>query len=201
MGLPVRVAVWLTVLVAGTAGPGVRPLRAQGTAPPPAPAPATATPTGEVAPPPLDADALARIKRRLSTGTPLVEAALDAPAPTFRTSVSEKIDIWKYWGDPAAVAAYVRPNGGTWHHEFQDMVTPDEFKGYGSILGNGEKLQLAATSLAFAGAMKLLGAGISQAKDAMATRARRKAKEEVAQELAAFCAANPGACPTAPPPP
>jgi hypothetical protein len=163
---------------------------------------APSTPPAGAAPPPADAADLARIKRQLASETPLVEAALNAPAPTFRVSVSEKIDIWKYWGeDPAAVAAYVRPSGGSWHHEFQDMVTPDEFKGYGGVLGNGEKLQLAATSLAFAGAMKLLGAGINQAKQALATRAERKAREEVAQELAAFCAATPGACPAAPTPP
>ena len=68
---------------------------------------------------------------------------------------------------PPAVSAMVRPSGGTWHHEFQDMVTPDEFKGYGGILSNGEKLQLAATSLAFAGAMQLLGIGVRQAKEAL----------------------------------
>jgi hypothetical protein len=121
--------------------------------------------------------------------------------PTFRVSVSQKVDIWKYWGDPAEVAAMVRPRGGTWHHEFQNMVTPDEFKGYGGILTNGEKLQLAATSLAFAGAMQLLGAGVRGAKQALAERAQRKAKEEVQRELAEFCAANPGSCPTTPLPP
>ena len=146
------------------------------------------------APPDADAREVARLKRLLTTATPVRDAAESQPVPTFRVSVSQKVDIWKYWCDPADVSAMVRPNGGTWHQEFQNMVTPDEFKGYGGILTNGEKLQLAASSLAFAGAMQLLGAGVRSAKEALANRAQRKAKEEVQRELAEFCAANPGSC-------
>jgi hypothetical protein len=193
-------------LVAAVAGAGVPPAAAQGgtttpSAPAPATSPASPSATSPETPPPLDAAELARLKRKLATETPIFEAAINAPTPTFRVSVSEKVDIWKYWGDPAEVSAFVRPNGGTWHQEFQNMVTPDEFKGYGGVLSNGEKLQLAASSLAFAGAMQLLGAGVRQAKDALARRAQRKAKEEVAAALAEFCAANPAACPAAPTPP
>jgi hypothetical protein len=156
------------------------------------------TPTATV--PPADLD---RIRRRLQAGSSILGSASTAgPAATFRTSVTERVDISKFWGDPDAVAAFVRPRGGTWHHEFQDMVTPDEFKGYGGILGNGEKLQLAATSLAFAGAMKLLGIGVQQAKGALHDRTVRKAKEEVQRELEAFYRrhpeARPGAVPTPP---
>ncbi len=163
---------------------------------PQSPAPATAA-AAPADPSPADPD-LARIKRRLGAETPLRDAATHAPVPTFRVSVTEKVDIWKFWGEPDEVAAYVRPRGGTWHHEFQDMVTPDEYKGYGGILGNGEKLQLAATSLAFAGAMKLLGIGVRQAKQGLENRAKRKAKEEVQQELEAFYALHPEARPAAP---
>ena len=134
---------------------------------------------------------------RRRCATPL----LDARTPTFRTSVTERVDIWRFWGEPDEVAAYVRPSGGSWHHEFQDMVTPDEYKGYGGILGNGEKLQLAATSLAFAGAMKLLGIGVQQAKGALHSRTVRKAKEEVQRELEAFYQLHPEARPAAPTPP
>jgi hypothetical protein len=141
---------------------------------------------------------VARVKRKLETATPIRDAAASAPIPDFRVSVSEKIDIWKFWGDPSEVASQVRVPGGTWHQEFQNMVTPPEFRGYGGVLTNGEKLQLAATSLAFAGAMQLIGAGVRQAKQAIDDRARRKAKEEVQRELAEFCAANPGACPATP---
>jgi hypothetical protein len=137
-----------------------------------------------------------RIKRRLTTGTPLLDSALTRP--TFRTSVTERVDIWRFWGEPDEVAAYVRPRGGSWHHEFQDMVTPDAYKGYGGILGNGEKLQLAATSLAFAGAMKLLGIGVQQAKEALHNRTVRKAREEVQRELEAFYLLHPEARPAAP---
>lgn len=168
---------------------------------PPIPAGADAQPA---APPPPSADAatpaLTRIKRRLDTGTPLRDSVEQMPmVPTFRTSVTEHVDIWKFWGEPDAVAAEVRPRGGTWHNEFQDMVTPDEFKGFGGGLGNGERLQLAATSLAFAGAMKLLGMGVQQVKDAARNRTVRKAKEEVQRELEAFYALYPEARPVTPP--
>jgi hypothetical protein len=175
----------VAILAVVLASPG--PVLAQAASGAPAPA---AAPTSEVD--------LARIRRGLGTDTPLRDAAL-GPAPTFRVSVSEKVDIWKFWGDPAEVSAMVRPNGGTWHQEFQNMVTPDEFKGYGGILSNGEKLQLAATSLAFAGAMKLLGVGVRQAREALDNRAQRKAKEEVQQELEEFYRLHPEARPPATP--
>jgi hypothetical protein len=139
---------------------------------------------------------LARIKRRLESDTPLLDSALTRP--TFRASITGKVDIWRFWGEPDAVASFVQPRGGSWHHEFQDMVTPDEFKGYGGILGNGEKLQLAATSLAFAGAMKLLGMGVQQVRQAQHDRSVRKAREEVQRELEAFYQLHPEARPAAP---
>ena len=173
---------------------------AQVPAPVPAPDSADARP---VAPPPPSADdaspALARIKRRLETETPIRDAAEHMPeAPTFRTSVTEHIDIWKFWGEPDAVAAFVRPRGGSWHSEFQDMVTPDEFRNAAGF-GTAEKMQLAATSLAFASAMKLVGIGVQQAKEALHSRAVRKAKEEVQRELEAFYALHPEARPVTPP--
>jgi len=169
------------------------PARAAAEAQPPAPA-ATPAPSDDPSP------ALARIKRRLATDTPLRDAAAQVPeAPTFRTSVTEHVDIWTFWGDPDEVAAEVRPRGGTWHNEFLDMVTPDEFKGYGGILSNGEKAQLAATSLAFAGAMKLLGMGVQQIKQAARSRTERKAKEEVQRDLEAFYQLHPEARPVTPP--
>jgi hypothetical protein len=199
MGIRVRIlAVAMAIGVAGMGRAAAQTSPSPPAPPTPAPVPPSAAP---VEAPPLDAAELARIKRRLAAPTPLSTAAADAPAPTFRVSVSEKIDIWKYWGEPDAVAAYVRPGGGSWHHEFQDMVTPDAFKGYGGILSNGDKLQLAATSLAFAGAMRLLGAGVRQAKEALAERAQRNAKDEVQRELAAFCDAHPEACAGATPTP
>jgi hypothetical protein len=143
---------------------------------------------------------LARIKRGLSAPTTVRDAAQHTPATTFRISVTEHVNIWKFWGeDPSAVAAMVRPSGGTWHQEFQNMVTPDEFKGYGGVFSNAEKLQLAATSLAFAGAMQLIGAGVRQAKEALDDRAKRKAKEEVQRDLEEFYQLHPEARPPATP--
>jgi hypothetical protein len=194
-----RCAAFLAVVLA-TPGPALGQTAQPSSAAQAPPAAAPAVPPADSAP--ADSD-LARIKRRLGAETPLRDAATHAPVPTFRVSVTEKVDIWKFWGEPDEVAAYVRPRGGSWHHEFQDMVTPDEFKGYGGILGNGEKLQLAATSLAFAGAMKLLGMGVREAKQGLENRAKRKAREEVQQELEAFYALHPEARPAAPatPPP
>ena len=77
------------------------------------------------------------------------------------------------------------------------MVTPQEFRN-GAGLGSGAQMQLAATSLAFAGAMKLLGIGVKEAKQALQHRAVRKAKEEVQRDLEAFYALHPDARPTAP---
>jgi len=152
-------------------------------------------------PPPADdpSAALARIKRRLNTETPLRDMAEQMPVtPTFRTSVTQHVDIWKFWGEPEDVAAFVRPRGGTWHNEFQNMVTPDEFRN-GAGFGTAEQLQLAATSLAFAGAMKLIGMGVQQMKQAAHNRTERKAKEEVQRELEAFYALHPEARPGTPP--
>ena len=171
------------------------------TAPAPASAGAEAAQTPTPPPPPADdsSPGLARIKRRLKTETPLRDAAEQMPeAPTFRTSVTEHVDIWKFWGEPDEVAAFVRPTGGTWHNEFTAMVTPDEFRNAAGF-GSAEQLQLAATSLAFAGAMKLLGIGVQQMKQAAQNRATRKAKEEVQRELEAFYALHPEARPAATP--
>ncbi len=159
--------------------------------------PASAPPAAQS---PADAPAadVTRIKRRLDSATPILDAiATTGPAPTFRTSVTERIDIWKFWGDPEDVAAFVRPRGSTWHNEFQAMVTPDVLKNGGAGLGNGERLQLAATGLAFAGAMKLLGMGVRQAKEARHTRTVREAKDEVQRELEAFYLLHPEARPAA----
>jgi hypothetical protein len=178
------------------------PASAAAPAPVPAPVPAEAEARPALPSQPAADEAsstLRRIKRRLDAETPLRDAAEQPEAPTFRTSVTEQVDIWKFWGEPDAVAAFVRPRGGSWHSEFQDMVTPDEFKGFGGGFGNGERAQLAASSLAFAGAMKLLGIGVQQLKQAAHDRSVRKAKEEVQRELEAFYALHPEARPVTPP--
>jgi len=75
-----------------------------------------------------------RIRQLLDTPTPLRDAVETTP-PTFRASVTEeRVDISRFWGEPDAVSPTVRPSGGPWHHEFVNMVTPDEFKGYGGTI-------------------------------------------------------------------
>ena len=152
-------------------------------------------PAGALAQAPVAAGApeLARIKHGLETTTPLRDYVADTPVPTFRVSVTEKpFDIWSFWGEPEAVWKEVRPRGGSWHQEFVAMVTPDDFKGLGPGMGNGERAQLAATSMLFALAMKYLPGAIKGAFDG---RAERKAKEEVQRDLEAFYALHPEARP------
>jgi len=144
---------------------------------------------------------LSRIKRRLATPTPLRDAALDGPIPTFRVSVTQKsFDIWSFWGEPEAVWKEVRPRGGAWADAFQDMVTPEEFKGLGPGMGNAERAQLAATSMVFALAMKYLPGAI---KGAFQGNTERKAKAEVQEALEEFYQLHPEArpAPAAPTPP
>jgi hypothetical protein len=148
-----------------------------------------------------DAGDLARIKRQLAISTPIRDAAIDGPVPTFRVSVTEKaFDIWSFWGEPEAVWKEVRPRGGAWADAFQDMVTPEEFKGLGPGMGNADRAQLAATSMAFALAMKYLPGAI---KGALQGRTERKAKEEVQEALEEFYQLHPEArpAPVAPTPP
>jgi hypothetical protein len=143
------------------------------------------------APEPAEAPQLARIKHKLQTPTPLLDQTVNTQLPTFRVSVSEKaFDLWSFWGDPEELAKEIRPRFGSWHQEFQKMVTPDDFQGLGPGMGNGERAQLAATSFAFALAMKYLSKKFEG-------RAGRKAKEEVVRELEAFYALHPEARPAA----
>ena len=140
-------------------------------------------------PEPAASPDLTRLKHRLETPTPVLDWTVNTQLPTFRVSVSEQaFDIWSFWGDPEDVWREVRPRFGPWHQEFQKMVTPDDFQGLGPGMGNGERAQLAATSFAFALAMKYLTKKIGG-------RAERKAKEEVQRELEAFYALHPEARP------
>jgi len=139
---------------------------------------------------PVDPAALERIKRNVETPTPLRDTVVEAP-PTFRVSVSQEgVDIRTFWGEPDAVGAGVHAPGGPWHHEFQNMVVPDEFRGWGytNVLNNGEMANVAANSMALMLAMKYVPAAIR----AVRTRHnRRMAKEEVRRELATFYALHP----------
>ena len=106
-------------------------------------------------------------------------------------SVSQEgIDIRTFWGEPDAVGAGVHAPGGPWHHEFQNMVVPDEFRGWGytNILDNGEMANVAANSMALMLAMKYVPAAIRAVRTG---HNRRMAKEEVRRELAAFYALHP----------
>ena len=135
-----------------------------------------------------------RVRQRLETPTPLRDAAIDAP-PTFRVSVwQERVDITTFWGEPDAVGANVHPLGGPWHHEYQRMVVPEEFRGWGytNIVDNATLARTAAGSMSLAMAMQYVPKAI---KGGLQGRARRRAKEEVQRELAAFYAVHTEARP------
>ncbi len=145
---------------------------------------------GAAAQAPADPADLERITRSLETPTPLRDAVVEAP-PTFRVSVSQEgVDIRRFWGEPDAVAGWVHPSGGPWHHEFVNMVTPDEFKGYGAIFTNSEKAAIARQQMMTALAWQYLPVAIAKTKKALAERA---AKAEVQRELAAFYTLHPEA--------
>jgi hypothetical protein len=143
---------------------------------------------------PADPAELEHIKRSLETATPLRDAVVEAP-PTFRVSVSQEgVDIRTFWGEPDAVGAGVHAPGGPWHHEFHNMVVPDEFRGWGytNILDNGEMANVAANSMALMLAMKYVPAAIGAVRKG---HNRRMAKEDVRRELATFYALHPEARP------
>jgi len=150
-------------------------------------------PDGAEAPGPA-AD-LDRIRQRLESPSALRDTVETTDPPTFRTSVSEDaVDIRRFWGQPDAVSPIVRPNGGPWHHEYLDMVTPDEFKGYGGIFTNGEKATLASQAMVSALLFQYLPAAIGSAVTHMRERA---AKQEVQLALEEFYEAHPGTRPAA----
>jgi hypothetical protein len=71
------------------------------------------------------------------------------------------------------------PYGGLTHHEFLNMVTPNEFKGY-SIFTNKEGMMVAATSLAMQWALMK---AIDKLKDAQTERAKEAARREVLEAM------------------
>ena len=135
------------------------------------------------------------MRQQLDTPSPLRDTVEMTPPPTFRVSVSEdRVDISRFWGAPDAVSPMVRPSGGPWHHEYVNMVTPDEFKGYGAIFTNGEKAALASQAMMSALMFQYLPNAI--AKAVTATR-ERAARTEVRLALEEFYAVHPEARPAA----
>jgi hypothetical protein len=189
--------VWAALAMLLTA-PAAALAQSGGAAPAPNPSAAASS-----EPDPAGVSDLTRVRRGLEAPS-VIRDAVTTPDPanaTFRTRVDGRyFDIWGFWGEPdTAVSPAVRPwVGGNWHHEFQDMVTPDEFKAFG-MLGTSERLQLAATQVAFAAAMALAKAGFGQIREAARERERARAKEEVRAALEAFFREHPEARPAAPP--
>lgn len=150
--------------------------------PPVAPAPAgsTAEPAGR--PVPQDALSVDRIREGLSREPVL---RLDSQ-PVFRVAISERRP--RYWDLQSPFLFTLEPRTTTtrWHDEFRSMVTPDEVSMFGPMHSSGETAQLAATSLLFAGAVKLVQAGFSEWRENRRDAKARAARAEVDAALAAW---------------
>jgi hypothetical protein len=117
--------------------------------------------------------------------------------PIFRVDINERRP--RYWDLEAPFLFPVEPRTSTtrWHDEFLAMTTPDEVRAFSGLnSGSAETLQLAATSLLFAGAVKLVQSGFAKWQDGRREGKVRAAREEVDAAIAAWEAANP---PTAAP--
>jgi len=140
---------------------------------------------------------LDHIRLLLDTPSPL-RSAVETTPPTFRASVTEdRVDIGQFWGERDAVSPLVRPSGGPWHHEFVNMVTPDEFKGYGGIFTNGEKAALATQAMGSALLFEYLPRAIS---GAVTETRQRAARREVRSALEEFYQTHPWTRPSTPAP-
>jgi hypothetical protein len=150
----------------------------------PAPAGSTAGPAG---PPSQDALQVSvdRIREGLSR-EPVIR--LDSQ-PVFRVAISERRP--RYWDLQSPFLFTVEPRSTTtrWHDEFLSMVTPEEASMYGPLHSSGERAQLVATGLLFAGAVKLVQAGFSEWQENRREAKARAARAEVDAALAAWDAA------------
>jgi hypothetical protein len=114
--------------------------------------------------------------------------------PIFRIGISERRP--RYWDLQSDFLFPIEPRTSTtrWHDEFMAMTTPDEVRAFSPLnSGSGETLQLAATSLLFAGVAKLVQSGFGKWQDNRREGRAREAREEVDAALAAWEAANPHA--------
>lgn len=127
---------------------------------------------------------------RLDVG-PVFRVAIQERRPRYLDLTSEQFKL--PWWEP-------RSSTTLWHDEYLAMVTPPEYRLYSQVFTNGELLQLAATSLAFAGAMSLIKAGIGEIAEARREGQVRDARREVDEALRAFEEARRAAERTGPPP-
>ena len=114
--------------------------------------------------------------------------------PIFRVDINERRP--RYWDLEAPFLFPIEPRTSTtrWHDEFLAMTTPDEVRAFSGLnSGSAETLQLAATSLLFAGAVKLVQSGFAKWQDGRRQGKVRAAREEVDAAIAAWEAANPPA--------
>ena len=114
--------------------------------------------------------------------------------PIFRVDINQRRP--RYWDLEAPFLFPAEPRTSTtrWHDEFLAMTTPDEVRAFSGLnSGSAETLQLAATSLLFAGAVKLVQSGFAKWQDGRQQGRVRAAREEVDAAIAAWEAANPPA--------
>jgi hypothetical protein len=110
--------------------------------------------------------------------------------PVFSLTISERRP--RYWDLQSPFLFNVEPRTSTtrWHDEFQAMVTPDEARLYSPMLTGSETATIAATSLLFAGAARLVKAGFLEWRENRREGKARAAVAEVDAALAAWRLAN-----------
>jgi hypothetical protein len=106
--------------------------------------------------------------------------------PVFRVAITERRP--RYWDLQSPFLFTLEPRTTTtrWHDEFRAMVTPEEVSMYGPMHSSGETAQLVGTGLLFAGAVKLVEAGIGKWRENRREGKARAAREEVDAALAAW---------------
>ena len=126
---------------------------------------------------------------------------LDVPLPAvFHIEITERIPL--YWEFPNQFHIPWEPRTSTtrWHDEYLSMTTSPEFRAYSPMLTQTETAVIAATSLAFAGALALMRHAASEIAEARRNAREAAARQEVEAALRAFLdAQQKPAVSTAPP--
>lgn len=115
--------------------------------------------------------------------------------PIFRIGITERRPSYYDMDAQFLFPAAPRVSTTRWHDEFLAMTTPDEVRAFSPLNSGTETLQLAATSLLFAGVTKLVQSGFAKWRDGRSEGKAREAREEVDAAIAAWEAANPPAAP------
>jgi hypothetical protein len=169
------------------------PLQARGTAEPqsPSPAPGQAPKTPADQAPPFTLDGVRRaavLADQPSPDQPPPDPAQPAK-PITKSAARQQIDV-ATWApavtfraphDDRTFTTSLAPNGPAWHQEFLAMTTPELYSPF-AYMGNAERLEAVASSMAFAyvvnGLTRLVQALVHEQKNHKVEKVRREIDEE-----------------------